>query len=53
MIYGNTICLFPPGINSFTPSTACSGSTVTITGTNLSAATAVKFGGTDAVSLRG
>ena len=40
-----------PGINSFTPSTACSGSTVTITGTNLSAATAVKFGGTDAASF--
>ncbi len=37
-----------PTIASFSPTTAGSGDTVTITGTNLSGATAVKFGGTSA-----
>jgi hypothetical protein len=40
-----------PTITSFTPSSAASGATVTITGTNLTGATAVSFGGTAAVSF--
>ena len=40
-----------PTITSFTPSSAGSGTTVTITGTNLTGATAVSFGGTAASSF--
>ncbi len=39
-----------PTISSFTPTTANTGTTVTITGTNFSGATAVSFGGTAATS---
>jgi hypothetical protein len=41
----------PPAITSFTPSSAAIGAQVTITGTNLSGATAVIFGNTDAASF--
>ena len=41
----------PPSITSFTPLTAASGATVTITGSNFSGATAVRFGGTGAASF--
>ncbi len=40
-----------PTITSFTPQRAVSGTVVTITGTNLTGATAVKFGGTAAASF--
>jgi len=40
-----------PTISSFTPVSAASGATVTITGTNLAGATAVSFGGTAAISF--
>ena len=40
-----------PIIISFTPTSAASGATVTITGTNLTGATAVSFGGTTASSF--
>lgn len=40
-----------PAINFFTPSSGVNGTTVTITGTNLSGATAVKFGGVNAASF--
>jgi hypothetical protein len=42
-----------PTITSFSPTSAGSGASVVITGTNLSNATAVKFGGTDAQSFAG
>jgi hypothetical protein len=42
--------VLPPTITSFTPVTAASGATVTITGTNFTDATAVSFGGTAASS---
>jgi hypothetical protein len=41
----------PPVVASFTPTTALTGTTVTITGTDLSGATSVKFGGTAAASF--
>ncbi|MFZ4707777.1 MAG: beta strand repeat-containing protein, partial [Bacteroidales bacterium] len=41
----------PPTISSFTPTTAATGTTVTITGTNFTGATAVSFGGTAATSV--
>jgi len=41
----------PPAILSFTPLATGSGNTVTITGLNLSGATAVSFGGTPAASF--
>ena len=40
-----------PAISSFTPANAGSGTTVTITGTNFTGATAVSFGGTAAASF--
>lgn len=40
-----------PAITSFTPAAGVNGTTVTITGTNLSGATAVKFGGVKASSF--
>ena len=40
-----------PTIGSFTPTTAGNGSTVTLTGTNFTDATAVSFGGTAATSF--
>ena len=40
-----------PTITAFTPSTASSGATVTITGTNFTGATAVSFGGIAAASF--
>ncbi len=40
-----------PTITSFTPTSLCSGETVTITGTNFTGATAVKFGNTNAASF--
>lgn len=40
-----------PGISSFTPAAASSGSTVTIIGTNLTGATTISFGGVAATSF--
>lgn len=40
-----------PTITSFTPASATAGTTVVLTGTNFNAATAVRFGGTNARSL--
>ena len=40
-----------PTISSFTPTSACPGTTITITGTNFTGATAVSFGGTAANSF--
>ena len=44
-------CVTVPTITSFTPNNACAGATptVTLTGTNLTGATSVKFNGVDAV----
>ncbi|MEI6142357.1 MAG: FG-GAP-like repeat-containing protein, partial [Mariniphaga sp.] len=41
----------PPTITSFTPASAGTGATVTITGTNFTGTTAVSFGGTAAISF--
>lgn len=41
----------PPVITSFSPTTAVSGQTITITGNNFTGASAVKFGGTNAASF--
>ncbi|MDB5253355.1 MAG: cell surface receptor domain protein [Flaviaesturariibacter sp.] len=40
-----------PTVTSFTPATAATGTTVTITGTNFTAATTVRFGGVNASSF--
>ena len=42
----------PPAITSFSPTTAATDSTVVITGTNFTGATAVSFGGVPATSFR-
>ena len=50
-VYNGTVSAVPPTITSFTPTTAGSGTSVVITGTNLTAASAVSFGGTAATSF--
>ncbi|WKV12688.1 BspA family leucine-rich repeat surface protein [Marivirga harenae] len=47
----NFIFIPAPGIDSFSPLTAAQGETVTISGANLTGATAVTFGGTAAASF--
>ncbi|MFZ4548311.1 MAG: beta strand repeat-containing protein [Bacteroidales bacterium] len=42
------ILAVPPTVTSFTPATACTGQTVTITGTNFTGASIVTFGGISA-----
>jgi hypothetical protein len=42
---------FPPVISSFTPTSAGTGATITLTGTNFTGTTAVSFGGTAASSF--
>ena len=43
--------ILPPVITAFTPTTAASGTTITITGNYFTGATAVTFGGTSALSF--
>ena len=50
-VVNNNIIIVQPMISSFNPSSAASGATVTITGTNLTGATAVSFGGSAATSF--
>jgi hypothetical protein len=45
------IYIAPPTITSFNPTSAGTGTTVTITGTNFTNASSVKFGGTNATSF--
>ena len=45
------ISALPPTISSFSPTNAANGATVVITGTNLTGATSVKFGGVAAASF--
>ncbi|HCY42311.1 MAG TPA: glycosyl hydrolase, partial [Prolixibacteraceae bacterium] len=40
-----------PAISSFTPTSACPGTTITISGTNFTGASSVSFGGTEATSF--
>ena len=46
-----TVTPTPPSITSFSPSSACPGDTITITGTNLSLVSSVSFGSTLASSF--
>ncbi|HEU4471975.1 MAG TPA: hypothetical protein VFR58_12865 [Flavisolibacter sp.] len=48
-----SLCGFaaPPTVSNFSPASAASGMTITITGTNFTGATAVSFGGTPAASF--
>lgn len=48
---GTFTYVLTPTITSFTPTSASPGATVTITGTNLTGATQVRFGGTNAASF--
>ena len=49
-VFKNTLEIPAPVISSFTPTSAKSGTTVTITGTSFLAASSVKFGGLEATS---
>ena len=51
IIYKKSSNLSTPTISSFSPINGCAGTSVTITGTNFTGATAVSFGGTAAVSF--
>ncbi len=52
IFYLDDVAFFPsPTISSFAPTSASTGATVTITGTNFTAATAVSFGGVPATSF--
>jgi hypothetical protein len=53
--YGNQVSFTTasaiPTISSFTPNSACPGTTITISGTNFTGASSVSFGGTEATSF--
>jgi len=52
IFYLDDVAFFPsPIVSSFAPTSAATGATVTITGTNFTAATAVSFGGVAATSF--